>query len=1508
MKKLVTLLGVAFLALDSFGIGASQAWVLRQLAAFARPSGSTNISVTATIPASAFEGGDCVGDAECTITAVIGTHTALKVVASTVPEIPAGTFYALDDQGRFRNVKNTLLSTIYVTGYDVSRTTTNALGAVSTTTVKMGNFWAVDSTGKAWRMGIDGDTLLYCTDDRSKYIAIRSTTLPDRAAKVLLSGSATAFSVRDMLTLVFPSSYAKTEVKIQYTINSDTTYAIGQITIVRTDRRGNKREVAFTPEGLEGVYKGDNGPFDTYEEAYISAKDYSNWNFGDWEWLWNVEHLGKMDYNDLINSDAWKFLTEAIEQKRVEVLIPAPDMPAHPCPAPEDYWVLDEEKNEWVVNSRYKDQESLDKWRGENDCTCAVVGCKNGGVPQHLEGRCQNVDGELMPNGEGDSGDGCACCVRCVKYASDKMATVREFNKHRANGAGSGYCGCACELFNDENESDWKENYHNYPVRSGGMDYSCVCYCKRGGADSGQFVQHVKAKGDDPWCEKLCGACGKVEDNERYTSFPWPSFDLRQVTLRDPEWSDHTPRSKASVAPYGDSSYFDRCGCACMAYDQNITGKLPKDYASFHQMKDGSCMCHCGQKHTKNKIGDAEQDPYPCPDICVVCKKVEDDEGGTMIFNGEKFKALVMRDPDKEEDHEAHESECGCKCYNDEESKTAWSIGATATDSPALEGGLPKWHKVGSESCDCRCGSISQTATGDYGTLWKVLHIDWSLESECPKICGYCDKLRELGEESEEEDHEPSLEFCGCKCTFVTHETDNPGFHIAPSKTEGECTCACGDFHVAEWVEKSCGPNKWLACSIKPGHIKEGETPNHDFANGFQDDSVHYCRCEMKATASHSKTTSITGRGDGYIQKTESCTTGGCGWSRIYNETCTHGEYGSWHITDNGDHIYMWRACATCQHGENRTIYKDALTGCIKDADYHVPNDDTCGCKCGHYGTKMADDLSLHKWEGEDKCRCKCEGKHKFIAGNKCPNVCNSCKVMDRHGFKADEADHIQASGDVCGCACGYYGVTSEHVASGHTAETARLHKQASGHGDGAPAGCQCYGATGMGGEWHWQYKRSGTCPKICKYTMDGDILGHLAAKSSPEKVVTAATVSDHVAQAYGCGCKCGLCGEETKSYWINETRLHRPLQNAEDQCHCSCDQRKEVGSGAYGHEFKNGYCVCTCGQKHDLGKVGNGCGYCEQCGKIWQNGVSYDDVSNPDRHKFIDGRCECIGGCVIGGNKIYRNGDEHWYDKNKCECVCGLDKVEHLLEGAPEGEAIAYNYCFKCKAPFVTYKIPLRCSRCDWLKAENYGTVGSHLPGCGGQSGSDMENNGCWKCSCLTCFNCKGALHYCNACCPSPNSKRPKWKPSDDKDPEPSPISQYCPHHFVTKEINDTFQCETCSATFHYGGSFAICTICGMIKDKNVNVTGEHTWGFECSGNNGDANVPPPHDCEEKPCGAELANGGSCSTPYCLICTPVCPNASQHKTSHSGDGNSGGGSDGGGDLNDILGPLIIIR
>lgn len=1322
MKRICLMSAVAAAALNAFGIGATQEWVRRHVVAalsgVARTSSATNIAVTGALPATAFANGDTNSTYSCTITAGTGTHAALKVVESSIESIPAGTFYALDNNGDYVNCSNAVIQTIYAMPYVTTNVTINAFAA-TTNAVTMGSFWAVDSTNGVWRMGIDGDTILYNTGRRADYIVLRSTRLPERAAAVIIPPAVARMSIRDIFALIAPPARARVNSEVVYTVNAETTIAISTITFTRKNRFGKESTITFTPEGLHGVYKGPSGPFESKSAAEAAASDMSNWDFGDWTSIWNVEGFGEMSQADLRNSDAWKQLVAAVATEKTEKLVETPNMPAHPCPAPDDFWVFnatiwndtenytDEQARElaWQVNEKYSDgeggysTEALERWRGQHKCKCGVVGCSKYGESQHREGRVRIVNGVETFTDDVDGGDGCKCCIRCVQYGAqaDIYETIDEYNDHRASGEGSGFCGCACGRYTTENEADWDKDYHNWPAHALSypqLDYSCMCYCSREKAENGEFVRHAKYAGDSPWCEKICARCGMVEDKTQYIKHNWPAFDTRHVTLRAPTWEDHTPRAEAGegVSALNDPTYYDRCGCACGAYDTANGGMLPKDYAKFHQFHNSthSCRCTCGQLHRKNQLtapdengeGGTSADEWPCAAICAVCKQVEDTEStATISIDGAVFARLVMRDPTAVSDHTAHATECGCNCYNGTwggtSSRRSWSIGINSEPNYDYDGENLPFHKRADGGCACRCGQICHTATGESFLLWRLMHFKWYEEGECNGLCSVCGRKQLLGDEAKITDHTPSAEHCGCKCGFYTAaNSSDMYFHNLCRNPAIPCWCACGRMHPGYSQRHECQ----ICCNC--GMAADGSTPDNELLHKLK-----------------------TGATDG-----------------------------------NGNRICR---CDCGYFSSLETIVPD-ISNTTFIAASKLPSADG----------PLHDFDSTDIARGVANCRCVCGKKHEFRVAPTawknqnpyawCDGICQFCRERKANGDIATEDDHTPkpSSEHLCGCRCGYYGIDPENGYGLHEAKSSRLHIQSHSNGTGTnPAWCQCWG-NGTGGAWHWHNPFASTsCSKICQNTRPTDSsLGHLAAgENGPHRIFIAATPADHEPTTYGCGCKCGMCTADNVSLWGERLALHHPAQNATDQCHCSCSLHKLVGTGYKGHTFIGTSCTCTCGEVHR--STLNECGYClggngsVSCGYVHRGTTRLENVlANHDTGDAT--RCTCRCGmfeishslgewtstsnttsyvCEECGNTITRREWERVCTRTNCDRH-GTDwRVTEWREsghGVHEEEAITSSGC-------------VHCGRTDGLHDENCPYYNENTAGGGSATGGETSGTG---------------------------------------------------------------------------------------------------------------------------------------------------------------------------------------
>lgn len=485
---------------------------------------------------------------------------------------------------------------------------------------------------------------------------------------------------------------------------------------------------------------------------------------------------------------------------------------------------------------------------------------------------------------------------------------------------------------------------------------------------------------------------------------------------------------------------------------------------------------------------------------------------------------------------------------------------------------------------------------------------------------------------------------------------------------------------VHEWAERSCGGNSWRECTRNRAHL-DG-TRAHSFP-GASDALLHRCVC---------------------------------------GDTSESHSFGAWveAARDEGS-ITMARSCSVCGWIDTKVITADGLESCNTNLDLHVAAAEVCGCRCGKYGkgAMTAERKDFHKWTGTDangvtNCLCECEARHEFRepstywknshADEWCDGVCIYCLKRNRAGNTAGEDDHAPKprSKHECGCKCGRYGVTSEHANAGLTAVTERLHIRS--FGDLGLLHCRCFG-TGDGGQWHWHSHQS-TCTRICGMSeiTEGMPFGHIVSKNEDgaEHGITAARVDDHTGPTYGCGCKCGILGTSNRAEWRHVTKFHRPKQNADDRCHCSCEYRNLVGTGEGGHEFAEGACICTCGEYRKAAATLNACGVCALCGDI---------------HRKENGLWATWDGSNI---------NEHRFSSDSCKCRCGAYEIPHDVE---KGEAVqsATYYCSDCGSELTKWLHDMKCKRCgtvvrqEWYKYNDCG--------CGGNGEADARPETCRYC-----------------------------------------------------------------------------------------------------------------------------------------------------------------------------------
>ena len=1447
-----------------------------------------------------------------TLTATIYTPTnpALFVAWSTVPEIPAYTFYAkVPGMQMYANATNAFLPTITYTVTNWTETTTNAAGANVSANFTSTRWRATDSGGGKWATGyLNGDTILCCATNTAKYIVIRTSTVTDNAARTL-RGSYELQVVRDfrLLSLFAFTAYAEVETErgggtlgyhqglamdVSFTSSLGGTYTVA-----------DAKDHQYNPYG--GVDHADLKESDTGYLSYEMFSDPENWGYSFPLEVKYTDSFGNTRTSVIRTKKSFQSSPEWQEFVSNLKLPEPPQNEETPTitddPGVHECGVADAEGNHIGCVCDYPFCKYCPNCKLEykvtwSDGSQTTKTLSFAGARHNLRQVICDANGVVSPTEAG--GGGCVIC-----WAADNAENGTHFCGNETGTRGWGdensfthivndpadtgreNCGCKCAHYNDNSDvipttmhvhpNSWDDGHGEHC----GQNSYCWCFCKR---EHTGVMAGNDAENTCPGHCLTCGAFHTVDGVELNGIHPTP-MPYRVTDGEGDEISleDHMPSES-------------RCGCKCGAIspDSEATRDLLWDADSFHKYEeDGngnhtSCSCKCGMKHqTVNNTGH-------CPKVCTLCGRVDEEK----TIGGETInvpRAATW------EDHTPDGEHCGCQCYQHQDGfhgEEEGVCGYDGTEKGPNESQM--WHKrkTGADGtyCCCECGVYSDHRARDGS------HMNWFVPGLCENFCGginafgqVCGKLKDEDRDTKEADHTPSDTACGCKCGTVTSETDTEAFHVARDATYS-CMCQCHKFHSGEWVNKSCGTKSWKVCSENENHIDGTEA--HEYANGYPDDSVHFCKCSKKLTEAHTKVAGTVRYEPGWIITPYTCF---CGWSGETRAACTH-TWGNWvKISDFPGGTLFRKTCTVCGAWDDMLVnYADAQN-CNTNLNLHIPLDDSCGCKCGHYGTRVAEEKDFHKWDATDteggiaNCHCMCGAKHEWRDGCDCPKVCAFCKEVKKDGTRAAEVDHTITTANRCGCKCGYYGVSAAHAANkGHFAETHVLHKRATTAANGtenSPAYCQCYGAEGTGGSWHWHDPRtSATCPNVCKWIIHGETFGHLAAPEQsggvPTKLFQRATPANHVPNAYGCGCKCGLCVATGNGANIGEAYgseddkdLHRPPQ-AGNRCDCSCGKYKAVAKGAGtigGHAFPITHsaatpiCTCTCGKTHQAisGHV-NACGYCDYCGFIWRNGAKLD-ASIRSNHLWTNGGCYCDGGCVVGGNKMLHE-DGHVYADDSCTCNCGEDTVDHIATSTSVN--VSHTTCTRCGAVFDCNRITVTCARCGVALGDSeYVYVGKHEDGCGKPN---SPKPGCSKCGCHCTGKCSG--HYCSACCVSKPIKRPKRPtPNDPEIPDP------CNHNGTGRRevtASDSWTCDICGHTLSSTTRSYYCLRCGAFVSSTTSSSGTHGTHPGGGGEEPDDPTEPPEGCPH--CGATDGNHSH-----------DCPNYTP-----TGSGGSGGS----GDIKDI--------
>ena len=973
-------------------------------------------------------------------------------------------------------------------------------------------------------------------------------------------------------------------------------------------------------------------------------------------------------------------------------------------------------------------------------------------------------------------------------------------------------CGCQCGTITYESDGD-KKDFHYMRggnVTDSGSESACWCYC-------GHRHEAIQKPDEADWCQDVCYCCGDKKGSRFGAEV---SFDNALV---EGDVSKHRRID-------------DACGCKCGAIVCNASScsefATSKD---MHYVADGDCTCSCaGKYHVK-------VESEFCPKVCGVCHKKS--KTGPLGFD-------VVDDETGSADHDPDESNCGCQCYNNGGESGGYGYGGFITFD------ILRFHQRENGSCRCKCNGSA--------FHWPIT--DGSCDAVCAN-CGYAseDSSDSEGEECQKRreatinDHTPHESKCGCKCqdndgrrrgapgdgaysgVFEITKYDSGDAYVAfhqIRKDDLHCTCKCGNVHHAEWEHKTCGAYEWDQCTEIDTHIKDGTTEAHEYADGYLNDAVHYCKCSKKRTQAHVKVPGTQRTEPGWIITPKSCSVPGCGWTAEDKTPCPH-SWGEWRVSYQTSLIVTYvRSCNVCGAVETDTKYLPDLQMCDTNNNVHIPESDVCGCKCGKYGqnTEASPDIGLHKWadtedaNGVQICLCKCGRYHvqrsasTYMSnlGKVCGSICAYCKNKSGTGLdvgKADDALHTPctASDGHCGCKCGYL------TADGTSLEKFHIRKAGT---------CRCLGSDGTGGAWHFRMPRSdGKCQKICSCTSEfgGE---HCVANSEKEPITPKlASVTDHTKVSGSmCGCECRKYYHTNWQSWINLANFHNSDPN---HCGCFCGHASESQIDPYHKRLNDSYCECMCSEHKVISHVWD-VGHCK-CN------CQYHDKQH---QKINSGKCTAVCHGECGEASLQSKKMSHTPHENQCGCECR----NFLGPSYPDTDSFHKLTGGNCMCDCGTRHIgfvgkngcPLVCDVCGM----NYERTAS---------GSSIQSFGN-RCVC-------GCGQY---------SRSHVWS-----DPP-------------AKTLINTYTCETCEETIRVYRYTIHCVRDCDASDSWTGEEGHDPEDHEEPG--GDAPPPSPTTCEE-----ELKDGTICGTEYT---GDQCPNRENHKNYHSGDD---GGSSGDGGLDDIL-------
>lgn len=645
-------------------------------------------------------------------------------------------------------------------------------------------------------------------------------------------------------------------------------------------------------------------------------------------------------------------------------------------------------------------------------------------------------------------------------------------------------------------------------------DTSNECACKNG---CGYKFDHNW--GADPCGNQACSYCRKYKEEGEHEHKGWTELDDKQHRCAcEKTTADHTFTEWIKTGADPNVIHYARTCTAC----QRLEGKdetCGHTWGEWTEIGRGGGVITFEATCTECGATKTRTEPEPTPSTC---------------------------DLEKDEHYAAPGDECGCLCGKYGKNGLA-----------SVDRSLHKWADTvngdGIQVCVCKCGQFHLRREPTSYLL--------NARRACAAICAYCKEKSGSGSgvgKAEDTEHTPCTvqdARCGCLCgTLTANNTDLEQFHI---QKPGTCRCFGSDGNGGAW------------------HFPCARSDCENICQYLVDGKQH-------AASTKKEKTTLTVADANLHTKTKGARCGcECG-------TYTGANYSQW-AGVNFHNTQPYNCGCYCKHGSETQV-----------PNFHKKRVDTdCDCACGSQ-------LISHVAPNPPQCRCqgKCHNPRHFpvVSDGKCPGVCHGACQESRDPSLMHK--HAPEGSTRCGCQCNEISVTEFDSMSFHVPR-------------GTPS-CWC-----AGHHYHTHEPKDG-CYNLCAFCNK--------VPSADRKSTRNADIDDHTFDAQKCVCECEeehrshsykrvsstKVGEHACEFCGNTITEYRDLYRCK-----RCGDEKD-GNHEEGHDSLCGrdpggdddantsYC-----EKHDIWYQGDKCPECDNetsgGGGGEQGGNSSNQSGDPD-------------------------------------------------------------------------------------------------------------------------------------------------------------------------------------------------------------------------------------------------------------------------------------------------------